>query len=232
MKKILLCFVLLTSAPAAAHDLWMEREEAGLTLYYGHKHAEHAGMELLEYAPQIVIRTDCYTIDGEKSAADVSNRYPVRISTACAVSCILVSTGYWTKTPYGTKNVSKNNTTYPLQSWLSYESVKRIDRWSASLAKPLTQELDIVPLENPLTVKAGEKLRLLVTFDGKPVPRVPVSYRGTPRGVTGEDGKINIRMKESGFQIIQASYSLPLESDEADEIVYTANLNFEIKGGP
>lgn len=229
MKRFLFCIALLASVPAGAHDLWMERDGGGVTLYYGHRHAAHAGENLMEYDPGIVMSADCYSADGDTVTAAVSDRYPVHMATACAVSCILVTTGYWTKTPYGTKNIPKNQATYPLESWLSYESVKRIDGWNDAFARPLLRELDIVPLENPLKLKTGKKLRLLVTFGGEPVAGAVVSYRGSPRGTTGEDGTINVRIKESGFQIIQAGYSVPLGSDEADTIIYTANLNFEIE---
>ena len=55
-----------------------------------------------------------------------------------------------------------------------------------------------------------------------------MSYDGKPRGTTGRDGRINVRVRHGGFQVIQASLTLPDPSGKADEIVHSANLNFEL----
>lgn len=120
----------------------------------------------------------------------------------------------------------------PIKSWLSYESVKRIDGWDAKLARPLTQGLEITPLDDPLRLHEGEKVRLVVTFEGRPIEGAAVAYDGKPRGATGADGRINIRIRHAGFQIIQASLTLPSAAPEADEVVHTANLNFELPREP
>jgi nickel transport protein len=117
----------------------------------------------------------------------------------------------------------------PVSSWLSYESVKRIDRWADALSLPLTEDLEITPLKNPIKLKKGKKVQLLVTFKGEPIEEVVVSYFDRPRGTSNSDGKINIRLKNSGLQLISASYKQKTESEKADEIVYTTFLNFEVK---
>jgi len=111
---------------------------------------------------------------------------------------------------------------------LSFESVKRIDRWSAELAEPLTDWLEMTPINDPLSLREGKKLRLSVSFEGRPAQGVIVSYDGKPRGTTGRDGRINIRLRHGGFQVIQASLTGPDASGKADEVVYAANLNFEL----
>jgi nickel transport protein len=55
-----------------------------------------------------------------------------------------------------------------------------------------------------------------------------VSYDGKPRGTTGRDGRINIRLRHGGFQVIQASLTRPDASGKADEVIHSANLNFEL----
>jgi len=97
------------------------------------------------------------------------------------------------------------------------------------LAKPLTQELELVPLENPITLQAGAKLHLRAYFHGKPAANVTVAYFGKPRGVSGADGTVNIRLNEPGFQLIQASLELPLNDGKADKAIHSAALQFEIK---
>lgn len=229
MKLILFLIFLCACQPVFAHDLWCEPSDSGLTLYYGHLLTDHAGTRQIEYAPGAIKRVDCFTLTGDSAAAHHTGDYPVRITTSCAVTCILTSTGYWTKTPYGTKNIPRREADYPIASWLSYESVKWIDAWSEALAHPLVSELDIVPLSDPGSLEPGKKIRLLVAFDGKPLEGAVVSYAGKPRGITGTDGTINIRIKQPGLQIIQTSHSVPLGTAEADSTIYTANLNFKIE---
>ena len=107
--------------------------------------------------------------------------------------------------------------------------VERFDGWSAALAEPLTGWLEMTPLGDPASLRQGRKLRLRVTFERQPVEGVVVTYDGKPRGLTGRDGGINIRLRHAGFQVIQASLSRPDASGKADEIVHSANLNFELR---
>mgnify|MGYP001814810636 CR=1 FL=1 len=74
----------------------------------------------------------------------------------------------------------------------------------------------------------GKKLRLLVAYRKQPAEGVVVTYDGKPRGQTGPDGRINIRVRHAGFQVIQASLSRPDPSGMADEIIRTTNLNLEL----
>jgi nickel transport protein len=228
MKTLLLMAFLVLAGQAQAHDLWLEREGEGLVLHYGHKHAGHEGVAFMEYQPEWVREALCFDAAGGELAFHSPTGHPYRIPRECAVACVLSSSGHWTKTPYGTENVPRAEARMPIKSWLSFDSVKRIDRWSAELAKPLTRWLEMTPLNDPASVREGKKVRLLVSFDGQPAEGVVVSYDGRPRGTTGRDGRINIRLRHGGFQVIQASLALPDASGKADEIVHSANLNFEV----
>jgi nickel transport protein len=230
MKGLLLTAVLMFSGYAHAHDLWLERDVQGegIDLYYGHKYSQNGGAKLLEYPPEWVREALCFDAAGNETALPSAAGYPYRIQGQCAAACVLTSSGYWTKTPYGTENVRKAEARLPIKSWLSYESVKRIDGWGEALSEPLTGWLEMTPLGDPRSLRQGRKLRLRVTFDRQPVEGVVVSYDGKPRGQTGRDGEINIRLRHGGFQVIQASLSRPDASGKADEIVHAANLNFEL----
>jgi nickel transport protein len=214
--------------PAFAHDMWIERDSQGFTLLYGHAHSGHGGTTLMEYKPEIVIRVDCFDVEGRKIDAEITRENPMRISAGCAAVYVLTSSGYWSKTTSGTKNLSKKEAQSPLRSWQSFESVKRIDEWSDALSRPLTGDFEITALENPLALKPGDKIHLLVTLEGAPAQGATATYDGEPRGVTGKDGLINLKIRHGGFQMIQAGITLPLESEEADEAVHTTSLNFEI----
>ena len=228
MRRLLVILLVLLAGSSHAHDLWLEKENGGLGLYYGHKRSAHEGAEFLEYEPTWVLKALCFDGAGRETRFEEKKSYPYRIPEECAVAYVLVSSGYWTKTPYGTQNVPKAEARMAIKSWLSYESAKRIDHWSAALAKPLTGGLEMTPLDDPLGLGKGKKLRLRVTFDLQPAGGVVVAYDGKPRGQTGEDGLVNLRVRRGGFQVVQASLSRPDPSGKADEVIHSANLNFEL----
>lgn len=225
----LLALLGLISAPLPAHDLWIERDALLHTLSYGHERSGHEGAKRLEYRPETVRQAGCYGASGREQKAERGKAYPVTLKGDCAASWFLASSGYWSKTPYGTKNLPRNEAGAAINSWLSVEAVKRIDRWGEGLARPLTGELELAPIDNPLGLKTGDKLRLRAYFQGKPAAHVTVAYFGKPRGVTGADGAINIRLQEPGLQLVQGSMELPLNDGKADKAVHATSLQFEIK---
>jgi nickel transport protein len=230
MKRLVLLILTLAWVPAHGHDLWLERTTDGLVMWYGHGHSQHEGAKIIDYKREIVVRVDCFDGGGNPVKTAVSSESPLRISGGCAVTYVLTSTGYWSKTAYGTKNVSKREAQSPIKSWLSFESVKRIDGWDDAMSRPLTSDLEITPLENPLLLHAGSKIHLLVTLRGAPVPGATVTYDGEPRGATDKNGRVNLKIRHDGFQAIQAGVTVPLASEEADETIHATSLDFEIGG--
>jgi nickel transport protein len=223
---------MLAAAPGhiEAHDLWLERNEEGLILCYGHMGDGQDGVARIEYPPEHVLSVICLDSRGNSLEPDIDLSYPVRICCGCAVTCVLTSSGYWTKTPFGTKNLPKDEAKSPLRSWLSYESVKRIDVWNEKLMKPFAAGLELTPINNPLLLEKGDKVRLLITYNGDPAKDVPVAYGEKTRGQSDKDGRVNIRLKRGGMQLITASLKVPDDGIKADEIVHTATLIFEIGG--
>jgi nickel transport protein len=235
--RLLLSLILLLVVPLGrpdtgfAHALWIERTEDGLVLLLGHRHSDHGGTELLEYPLEYVVEAVCFDPGGAPDLFEPTAA-PVRFPDECAACTALLSSGYWTKTPRGTKNVPKDETDTPLRSWLSFESVKRIDRWSEAFAGPLGESLEIVPLADPTRARQGDKITVLVTFRGEPLSGVPVSYAGSTRGETDAEGRVNIRLRHAGLQVLRASHRIPLESAQADEEVHTATFVFELEQEP
>jgi nickel transport protein len=221
---------LLAVTTAQAHDLWLERMGAGYELLYGHRHSGHSGQDTIEYQPSAVPHMVCFDTGGKAVGQGATASYPARLAGDCAVSYALLSSGYWTKTPYGTKNVPKDQVDVAVSSWRSFEGVKRIDHWGQALARPLTQDLELVPLDDPLTLGDGEKLRLLVTFRGQPVANAVVAYDGKPRGETGPDGLVNVKVRHGGPQVVEATLRRPLDGTKADEEVHTSTLSFTLGG--
>jgi nickel transport protein len=232
MRCLLAALLIAVTGEASAHDLWLEREDEGLSLHYGHKYSDHGGATFVEYPVEWVREVLCFDATGARISFQAEETYPYRIRGECAAAHVSISSGYWTKTPYGTRNVPKDEAKMPVESWLSYDSVKRVDHWAEPLARPLAGGLELTPLEDPLRLRKGKKLRLRVSFDGEPVEDADVAYDGKPRGRPGPDGAINIRLRHGGLQVIQASLARPLDSEKADQVIHSANLNFELPEEP
>jgi nickel transport protein len=213
-------------AAVEAHDLWLEQEGGGCVVYQGHRHSAHAGAELVPYDPGIVKSAVCADAAGISRSLALSKSYPVRVGGDCAAIMVSLSSGYWTKTAWETKNVPKVQVSGVIRSWLSEESVKRVNRWIS--AQPLTDAFEIVAISDPSALKQGDKLTVMVTENKKPKAGVPVAYDGETRGATGDDGKVAIRVRHGGMQLIAASVEAPLNDGKADVRVRTTALQFEL----
>lgn len=231
---LLTALVLTLLSPAIrAHDLWIERTGGAYTLYNGHKHTDHGGHgghggdQVIHYGPAFVTQALCFDTQGQVKH-EAKGGSPFRLEGECAALTIAASSGFWSKTPKGTLNVPKDEARQVVKSWLSLEWVKRLDAWSPALAMPLTPGLELVPLEDPLHLAKGDKLRLQLTLDRQPIAGATVTYDGEPRGLTDEGGRINLRIQHGGFQMIAAGINRPRPSPQADEEVLATALVFEL----
>jgi nickel transport protein len=233
MWKWLLCLA-LASVPrlTQAHDIWLEKQGGALVLFKGHKYSTHTGPEEIPYSPDEILRSLCFDMTGKPREVPTNNAYPFQMQGGCAASYVLTSSGYWSKTPFGTKHLAKDEARQPIRSWLSYESVKRLDAWNEKLATPLTDDLELTPTKNPLPLSKGKKVRLLVTRGGQPLAGALVSYGGKTRGQSDSDGRVNIRLKQGGLQLIQASFTEAGDGQKADEFVHSTTLVFELGAQP
>jgi nickel transport protein len=231
MKFTRIALLLLAPAlPAAAHDLWLEKEGGGHVLLQGHRSGAHAGAERVPYAPDFVKQALCADAQGKTRTLAFSAAYPTRFAGECAALVVSASSGYWTKTAWETKNAPKSGVSGVLKSWRSEDSVKRLERWSAQLARPLSSGLEITPVEDPFRLGVDDKIIVRVTLDGKPRAGVPVAYDGATRGATGEDGTVVLKIRHGGLQMIAASIETPLDDGKADTLIRATTLNFELPG--
>lgn len=220
----------LAALPAAAHDLWLEKEGGAYVLQQGHRTGTHAGAERVPYAPDFVKQALCFDERGKAKPLAVAAAYPVRIAGDCAALFVAASSGYWSKTAWETRNAPKTGIPGVMKSWRSEDSVKRVNRWSARLSQPLTPGLEITPVDDPFRLGVDDKLRVRVTLDGLPRAGVPVAYDGATRGATGEDGTVVLKIRHGGLQMIAASLETPLDDGKADTLVRATTLNFELPG--
>lgn len=229
--------VLLLALPGAggAHELLIRENAGGYTLLTGHADGElHGGAGAVPVPMERILRIAALS---ESGAVDSSlelpegGNWPLRPAEPPAALYAMLVPRYWTKTVEGTKNLSKDEVARPLESWLSVESIKQVLSWSDALTRPLLGgdgELEIVPLDDPLALRPGDKLHLVVTVAGAPAEGAIVTVDGRPRGATDGEGRINVKLRRAGLQSIGASYRAKGDGVRADTIVRTSILCFVI----
>lgn len=238
LSDVLMCmgltvgFVLFLCHPSSAHDYWYEVNGKDYVLYRGHHHTEHEGQEIVPYDPSIIKNAYCASQDGIVQTIDPPSQYPARIPGPCAALTVNVDSGYWTQTWTETLNQSKDEVSDAVYSWRALESTKLLNSWTDAHANgPLSNGLEILLEKNPFVLENGQKLRLLVMLEGKPLEGVTIAYDGNPRGVTGKDGRINIRIRHGGLQNITGSIDEPPpDSNKADKLIRSSALFFELPG--
>ncbi|MBU8869615.1 MAG: DUF4198 domain-containing protein [Gemmatimonadales bacterium] len=240
--SLLAGLMLVLPAFATGHELWFESADEGLVLWRGHGH-EAAGHDSAQHgsskgdspehgdtnAPCPVeefLQATVLESGGSLRIISPGEIFPSIWPSDAQALAVTVSSGIWTKTPLGTINKPRNRVESPLTSWRSIEGLKLIRSWDPALALPMGNYLEITPLDNLLNMKIGAKLKVLVSRHGEPVVGAVVTYDGNPRGMTGPDGRINIRLKSNGRQTIGASLTIPLPDEEIDEIISTARMEF------
>jgi len=229
MKFTRIAILLLTPVlPAAAHELWLEQEGGGHVLQQGHRTGAHAGAERVPYAADFVKQALCFDERGQPRPLAVAAAYPAKLDGECAALFVAASSGYWTKTAWETKNAPKTGIAGVLKSWRSEDSVKRVNRWSATLARPLTRGLEITPMHDPFRLGVDDKITVRVTMDGQPRAGVPVAYDGATRGATNDDGTVVLKVRHGGLQMIVASLETPIGDGRTDTLIQATILNFEL----
>jgi len=225
----LLPLLFFIALPAHAHDYWFERDAKGYVLFQGHVHSAHAGEARVPYDPAIVKGVQCLRPEGQVVAPAPVRAYPVRIDERCAAVLARTNSGYWSQTLSETVNRPKSEVPGALRGWLAQETVKLVDAWNAAAARPISEGLELTPLDDPFGLKPGDKLRVLATWRGKPRRGVAVAYDGDTRGATGSDGLVNIRLRHGGVQILSASFEENVREPNADKVVHGAILQFALK---
>ena len=227
-SALTIALLLLLSASAYAHDLWVEKAEGKYVVMFGHPERTET------YNPDWV--REIKGFDGkmkglkldvirEKERVSFSAKKPVDLVT------LVVDSGYWVKTTDGLRNISKRGITDYLQATHFIEPVKTIFRWSEQFSRPVGTRMEIIPLKNPLTMRQGDTLPIMVLLEGNPVAGAIVTSHGELTGIrSGKDGRAEVTIGGKGLQVFAAKHKIPLkENPDADLQVFQAYISFEVR---
>lgn len=232
----LLILMTAWSATASAHELFLSADGQLLVLYRGHAPGDAGYGDDHDHGPEVCapdLLTGVVGID--HAGLRWIQSEPGRNGWPAGGQALLIhlSSGFWTKTPDGTVNLPPDSTVQPLTSWRSYESLKWLakgDAWALRLgAGEGDDALELLPLEDPFALHRGDKLTVRLVSGERPIADAVVAYGGRVRGRTDNEGRINIRLKHSGMQLLTASWVRPDPTGRCERIVTTTALQFELE---
>jgi uncharacterized GH25 family protein len=148
--------------------------------------------------------------------------------------------GIWSKTPEG-EWVKKGRDEVP-NAVVSEKNYKYTEHINGPLSSPppalKEHTLQIVPVNTPLPLQMGQRLKLRVLFQGKPVPgaRVLTDFVNDPDAKplkTAADGTVTIRVRNQGLNVVAAIFDGPSdEPAKADKMEHLATLTFVLPHAP
>lgn len=230
LKPLSIAFFLalfLSTAPASAHDFRMDRQGDGFAIVFGHG----SGREDYDLSKVRTVRAwDAQGKEIPVTKEKKKKEVVLRPSGSPAVVVAEIDNGYWSKTIYGWKNLPKRKASRVVESNRSLNYSKALLGWEEVARKAVEGfELDIVPLKDPFSLAAGEKLPLKIVFRGEPLAGAEI-IDGThaPAATADRAGVAHVRPAK-GRQLFTVTHTEPLKGDpDADVLNVTATLTFEV----
>jgi uncharacterized GH25 family protein len=232
MKRSITTFMFATAAlPVMAHDAWIVPNGDGSSyeLVYGHPG------ELESYDPSKVEGISAVDKNGKRQSvtASVQNgKVEIKPGPDVAMIAIDYDNGFWTEGP-DKKHINKPKweISDAKSSSHSVKFNKNILAWNSSLSKPIGAEFEIVPMTNPLKLKAGDKLPVQVIYQSKPLAGADVQVMGNKEVyTTDKEGKVSIPLQKTDYQYLAVSHKEDtVGNPNADVLSLSANLVFTPK---
>jgi uncharacterized GH25 family protein len=246
LRSFLLCWAAsVLSLGASAHDLWIVATSEGPLLRAEMNFGDPGKRDplILQRLLDLNLVTATGTVlmrEGNLEPRQMGER-PVLLSEpfmAPATPAVLTArydNGYWVKTPGGMRNTSKR--LYPAAT----ESL-----WSTKMAKTLLgpgayhivagHDLELMALDDPFTLKAGQPLRVSVLLHGMPLTNAEVRVEDGTTLVpdkdvvvvhAGADGIASIPIERRGTYVLAVEYRTEGRDPElAASDLYDATLAF------
>ena len=223
--------LLCVTGPLGAHDVWLVSKGDHLELLYGHETPE-------PYDPAKIKEAKAYDKSGHEMAVKplkLEQAFGVVPDPTAAMITIVFDNGYWVEAGSTVwKNVGKDEAKKSANYSHPWKFHKSLFAWAPRFAQPTGLKFEIVPLQNPYTLKPGAILPVHVLFDGKPLAGTDVEYGlhgdKAPKVKTDGNGLASVPITKGPEQFIAVDYKLPADQDrEADHTSYATSLRYELK---
>lgn len=214
-KKIVIILILCNRLIAS--EIWVDDIAA---LYYGQKTMQETSVKAKKLKEDEIAKLSCLR---NREIFELKDR---KLRDDCDSVFVELKREYYTKTPFGTRKISKDKTKMPLSSFLSVESIKKI--YNSDVAKPFNAPFEL-SLRAPLKrIKVGDRVRLVLTSFGKAKAGVSITYNKKVVAKSDRDGFVSIEMKKAGLAKIRASYTQKGDGIKCDEIIHATTLSIEV----
>lgn len=114
-----------------------------------------------------------------------------------------------------------------------YKIGKSIFSWNEKSNQPMGLRLEILPLQNPFVLKEGDKIRLQVLFEGKPIEGLVFEDQidDIKKLKTDKDGiiELTLRKPQDGLQILGTSIKIKQLDKFADTLQISSTLSFKMR---
>lgn len=229
MKKLALAILLATST-LFAHQITAKNNLKGQyeAAFWAHGKYQNFDIKQLKGA-------NSYDINNKeiKTGIDFSKGPFLLTAKKPAMVTLTFDAGYWVKGDNGYENTSP--TKYKGIVYNTLKSVKygkRYFQWSESFLNPTGMFLEVLPLIDPLKIKAGDKLPVLVLKEGKAFANAgfETSDYEDLDVKTNAYGIAYIPVKSKGLQIIAAKYyGDEINDTKVNKITIQSSISFEVK---
>ncbi len=267
---LLTASVLLLGGTALAHNVWINPsnhypkvgDTVDLAIAWGHTYKANRLDQEMKQGNLAYIRIQGPDGKDVKPVTVSETQYRLKIAKPGAYLVTAgIKPGVFTKTPEGRKWTDKRGVENPIAcTSFSIEAKSLIIAGGkdTNLKGKTGQGLEVIPLVNPETVKAGGKLNVQVLFKSKPAENVTVNaaYAGfgeegkamdvvphSPSGdaqhkgptfpasaVTDTSGKASLTLTKKGYWMISISHKTPYpDKTVCDENMNNMALTFEIR---
>lgn len=230
MKKITLS-LLLATASLFSHQITAQKAQNNT---YEGKFWAHGKFQ--DYKSNQLKGALAFDLNNKEinTGIDYSKKQPVLLTAKKpAMIALTFDAGYWVKGENGYENIEPSKYKGIVYNTLkSIKYGKRFFAWNETFLKPSGLPLEVIPLINPLTIKVGDKLPVLVIKDGKALAnaKFETSDYEDLNTKTNKFGIANIPIKTKGLQIIAAQYyTNEINDPNVNNITIQSSISFEVK---
>ena len=227
--------LLMSTTIASSHAIWLAERHGEATIVYGHGSTDEA------YDPAKLKSISGTKLDGSPaqiSLKPASDHVMLEIPEDTAIISGEFDNGFWSEGADGKwVNEPKNKVPNAKSAghYIKYLTALLKPTGKAPVAKGLA--LEVLPLTDPLSLKAGDDLIIQVLANGKPVAGAEITAEYTTASEaeklkTDADGKATIKIRNQGLNVILANHTqVSPDLTMADEIGLTAALSFALAHG-